>query len=112
MKGKTAETDGESQKLSVIQEGETETNNEMSSVLERDDARENVIDDGEDNRKVPMDAIKSSVITEEDAAEIMKRISQRNSMLQNSKHNSFADPNAPMKSMIDAHITPLASDYL
>ena len=40
MKGKTAETDGDSQKLSEIQEGETETNNEMSSVLEREDARE------------------------------------------------------------------------
>ena len=103
MKGKTAETDGDSQKLSVIQEGETETNNEKSSVFDKDDARENVNDEDEDNKKVPMaDVIKSSVITEEDAAEIMKRISQRNSMLQNSKHNSFADPNAPMKSMIDA----------
>lgn len=30
-------------------------------------------------------------------------------MLQNSKHNSFADPNQPTKSMIDAQITPLAS---
>ena len=57
-------------------------------------------------------AIKSSVITEEDAAEIMKRISQRNSMLQNSKHNSFADPIDQMKSMIDANIMPLAGEGL
>lgn len=33
-------------------------------------------------------------------------------MLQNSKHNSFADPNAPMKSMIDANIIPLVSEGL
>lgn len=80
MKGKTDGTDGESQKLSVIQEGETETNNEMSSVLEKEDARVNANDDG--NKKGPMgEDIKTSVITEEDAAEIMKRISQRNSML-------------------------------
>lgn len=29
-------------------------------------------------------------------------------MLQKSQHNSFADPNAPTKSMIDANIQPLA----
>ena len=68
----------------MIHEGET--NNEISSVLEKEDSVENVRSDGEDNKKkVPIaEAIKTSVITEEDAAEIMKRISQRNSMLQKS----------------------------
>ena len=33
-------------------------------------------------------------------------------MLANSKHNSFADPNAPMKSMIDANIAPLAVEEM
>lgn len=103
MKGKADAIESESQKLSVIQEGETETNHEAASALE------NVVDELEDNKKVPiMNAIKSSVISEEEAVEIMRKISQRNSMLQKSQHNSFADPNAPTKSMIDANIQPLA----
>lgn len=103
------EADRDSQKLSVIQEGET--NNEISSVLEREDAVENVRSDGEDNKKkVPIaDAIKTSVISEEDALEIMKRITQRNSMLQKSQNNSFAGANVPNKSMIDASIAPLVN---
>lgn len=93
----------------MIQEGET--NNEISSVLEREDAVENVRSDGEDNKKkVPItEAIKTSVISEEDAAEIMKRITQRNSMLQKSQNNSFAGANVPNKSMIDATIAPLVN---
>lgn len=94
----------------MIQEGET--NNEISSVLEKEEAVENVRSDGEDNKKkVPMaEAIKTSVISEEDAAEIMKRISQRNSMLQKSQNNSFAGANVPNKSMIDATIAPLVNE--
>lgn len=43
---------------------------------DRDDPRENVADDGDDYKKCPVpDNIKTSVITEEDAAEIMKKIS-------------------------------------
>ena len=93
----------------MIHEGET--NNEISSMLEKEDSVENVRSDGEDNKKkVPMaEAIKTSVITEEDAAEIMKRITQRNSMLQKSQSNSFAGNNVPNKSMIDATIVPLVT---
>ena len=93
----------------MIHEGET--NNEISSMLEKEDSVENVRSDGEDNKKkVPMaEAIKTSVITEEDAAEIMKRITQRNSMLQKSQSNSFAGNNVPNKSMIDATIVPLVN---
>lgn len=93
----------------MIHEGEA--NNEISSVLEKEDSVENVRSDGEDNKKkVPMaEAIKTSVITEEDAAEIMKRITQRNSMLQKSQNNSFAGNNVPNKSMIDATIVPLVT---
>ena len=80
---RVAEEDEASQKLSTILEGETY--HEASSVLERDEAIENVRSDDEGKRKVPaMEAIKSSVISEEDAAEIMKRITDRNSMLQRS----------------------------
>lgn len=80
-------------------------------MLEKEDSVENVRSDGEDNKKkVPMaEAIKTSVITEEDAAEIMKRITQRNSMLQKSQSNSFAGNNVPNKSMIDATIVPLVT---
>ena len=93
----------------MIHEGET--NNEISSMLEKEDSVENVRSDGEDNKKkVPIaEAIKTSVITEEDAAEIMKRITQRNSMLQQSQNNSFAGKNVPNKSMIDATIVPLVT---
>jgi hypothetical protein len=93
----------------VIHEGET--NNEISSMLDKEDSVENVRSDGEDNKKkVPMaEAIKTSVITEEDAAEIMMRITQRNSMLQKSQSNSFAGNNVPNKSMIDATIVPLVT---
>ena len=80
------EEDEASQKLSTILEGET--NNEVSSVLEKDEAIENVRSDDEGKRKAPamnaMEAVKTSVISEEDAAEIMKRITERNSMLQRS----------------------------